>query len=91
MTDESFVKDMEGLQKAFPSKTLDELYQMAVNLRPDLRQQAIDDEAKKLAEAKEVEKAKSAVGVKPKVPTHGARPDKSWQQVLSEQLGDDDE
>lgn len=91
LNDESFVKDMESLQQAFPNKTLDELYQMASNLRPDLRQQAIDDEAKKLVDAKEVEKAKSAVGVKPKVPTHGAKPEKSWQQVLSEQLGDDDE
>ena len=91
LNDESFVKDMESLQQAFPNKTLDELYQMASNLRPELRQQAIDDEAKKLVDAKEVEKAKSAVGVKPKVPTHGAKPDKNWQQVLSEALGDDDE
>ena len=91
LSDQSFVSDMEALQKAYPNKTLEELYQMASYLRPDLRQQAIDDEAKKLAEAKEVEKAKSAVGVKTRVPTHGARPDKSWQQVLSEQLGSDDE
>ena len=91
LSDQSFVSDMEALQKAYPNKTLEELYQMASYLRPDLRQQAIDDEAKKIAEAKEVEKAKSAVGVKTRVPTHGARPDKSWQQVLSEQLGSDDE
>lgn len=91
LADQSFVADMEALQKAYPNKTLEELYQMASYLRPELRQQAIDEEAKKMAEAKEVEKAKSAVGVKPKVPTHGSRPDKSWQQVLSEQLGSDDE
>lgn len=91
LDDKSFVADMEALQKAYPDRSLDQLYQMAMNLRPELRQQAIDDEAKKIAEAKEVEKAKSAVGVKTKVPTHGARPDKSWQQVLSEQLGSDDE
>lgn len=91
LNDQSFVADMEALQKAYPNKTLEELYQMATNLRPDLRQQAIDDEAKKLSEAKEVEKAKSAVGVKPKVPTHNPKPDKSWQQVLSEQLDTDDE
>ena len=86
LADQSFVADMEALQKAYPNKTLEELYQMASYLRPDLRQQAIDDEAKKIAEAKEVEKAKSAVGVKPRVPTHGARPDKDWLQVLDEQI-----
>ena len=86
LDDQSFVNDMEALQKAYPNKTLEELYQMASYLRPDLRQQAIDDEAKKIAEAKEVEKAKSAVGVKPRVPTHGARPNKDWLQVLDEQI-----
>ena len=91
LADQSFVADMEALQKAYPDRDLENIYQMAFNLRPDLRQQAIDDEAKKIAEAKEVEKAKSAVGVKTRVPTHGARPDKSWQQVLSEQLGSDDD
>ena len=82
---------MEALQKAYPDRSLEQLYQMAYNLRPELRQKAIDEEAKKVAEAKEVEKAKSAVGVKTRVPTHGAKPDKSWQQVLSEQLSTDDE
>ena len=91
LDDQSFVADMEALQKAYPNRSLEDLYQMALNLRPELRQQAIDNEAKKIAEAKEVEKAKSAVGVKTRVPTHGARPDKSWQQVLSEQLGTDDD
>ena len=91
LADQSFVEDMEALQKAYPNKTLEELYQMASYLRPELRQKAIDDEARKIAEAKEVDKAKSAVGVKTRIPTHGARPDKSWQQVLSEQLGADDE
>ena len=91
LSDSSFVSDMEALQKAYPDRSLEQLYQMAMNLRPDLRQKAIDEEAKKVAEAKEVEKAKSAVGVKTRVPTHGARPDKSWQQVLSEQLGTDDD
>ncbi len=91
LNDESFVKDMEALQKAYPDKSLEDLYKMASYLRPDLRQQAIDEEAKKITEAKEVEKAKSAVGVKPQVPVHGAKPDKDWQQVLSEQLDDDDE
>lgn len=91
LADQSFVSDMEALQKAYPSKTLEDLYQMAMNLRPELRQKAIDDEVRKIAEAKEVEKAKSAVGVKTRVPTHGARPDRSWQQVLSEQLGTDDD
>ena len=86
MADQSFVSDMEALQTAYPNKTLDELYQMASYLRPDLRQQAIYDEAKKIAEAKEVEKAKSAVGVKTRVPTHGAKPDKDWLQVLDEQI-----
>lgn len=91
LADQSFVADMEALQKAYPDRSLEQLYQMACNLRPDLRQKAIDEEAKKMAEAKEVEKAKSAVGVKTHVPTHGAKPDKSWQQVLSEQLSTDDD
>ena len=91
LADQSFVADMEALQKAYPDRSLEQLYQMAYNLRPELRQKAIDEEAKKVAEAKEVEKAKSAVGVKTRVPTHGAKPDKSWQQVLSEQLSTDDD
>ena len=91
LADQSFVADMEALQKAYPDRSLEQLYQMAYNLRPELRQKAIDEEAKKVVEAKEVEKAKSAVGVKTSVPTHGAKPDKSWQQVLSEQLSTDDE
>jgi hypothetical protein len=86
MSDQSFVSDMERLQGAFPDKSLEDLYQMAVNMRPDLRQKAIDDEAKKITEAKEVEKAKSAVGVKPQIPTHGAKPSKGWGQVLDEEL-----
>lgn len=91
LADQSFVADMEALQRAYPDRSLEQLYQMAYNLRPELRQKAIDEEAKKVAEAKEVEKAKSAVGVKTRVPTHGAKPDKSWQQVLSEQLSTDDD
>ena len=91
LSDDSFVADMEALQKAYPNRSLDDLYQMAYNLRPELRQKAIDDEAKKVVEAKEVEKAKSAVGVKTRIPTHSPKPDKSWQQVLSEQLSADDE
>lgn len=86
LADQSFVADMEALQKAYPNKTLEELYQMASYLRPEIRQQAIDTEAKKLAEAKEVEKAKSAVGVKTRIPTHGAKPNKDWLQVLDEQI-----
>lgn len=91
LADNSFVADMEALQKAYPDRDLESLYQMTCNIRPDLRQREIEDEARKLAEARDVEKAKSAVGVKPRVPTHGAKPDKSWQQVLSEQLGSDDD
>lgn len=86
LADESFVADMEALKGAYPNKSLEELYQMAMYLRPELRKQAIDDEAKKLAEAKEVEKAKSAVGVKTHIPTHGARSDKNWLQVLDEKI-----
>lgn len=86
MADQSFVADMDKLQTAYPDKSLEELYQMAMYLRPDLRKQAIDDEAKKIAEAKDVEKAKSAIGVKTQIPTHGARSDKSWLQVLDEKI-----
>ena len=91
LNDQSFVADMEKLQSVFSDKSLDELYKMAENLRPDLRQKAIDEEARKLTEAKEVEKAKSAVGVKPQVPTHGAKPAKNWRQVASELIDDEAE
>jgi hypothetical protein len=86
LSDDSFVSDMDALQKAFPNKSLEELYQMTVNMRPDLRQQSIEAEARKLEEAKDVEKAKKALGVHSQTPVKGAKPDRSWADVLDEQI-----
>lgn len=91
LADKSFVADMEALQRAYPDRTLEQLYQMAYNLRPELRQKAIDEEAKKVAEAKDVEKAKSAIGVKARVPSSGSSPAKNWRQVASELIDDEAE
>ena len=91
LADKSFVADMEALQKVYPDRTLEQLYQMAYNLRPELRQKAIDEEAKKVAEAKDVEKAKSAIGVKARVPSSGSSPAKNWRQVASELIDDEAE
>ena len=86
LSDEAFVADMDALQKAFPNKSLEELYQMTVNLRPEARQQSIEAEARKLEEAKDVEKAKKALGVHAQTPVKGAKPDKDWRDVLGDQI-----
>lgn len=86
LSDESFVADMDALQKAFPNKSLEELYQMTVNLRPESRQQSVQEEARKIEEAKDVEKAKKALGVHTQTPVRGAKPEKDWRDVLGEQI-----
>lgn len=86
LSDDAFVADMDALQKAFPNRSLEELYQMAVNLRPDVRQQSIAEEAKRLEEAKDVEKAKKALGVHSQTPVKGAKPDRDWRDVLGDQI-----
>jgi hypothetical protein len=86
LSDEAFVADMDALQRAFPNKSLEELYQMTVNMRPDLRQKSIEEEARKIEEAKDVEKAKRALGVHTQTPVNRAKPDKSWADVLDEQI-----
>lgn len=86
LSDDSFVSDMDALQKAFPNKSLEELYQMTVNLRPETRQQSIEAEAKKIEEAKDVEKAKKALGVHAQTPVRGAKPDQDWRDVLGDQI-----
>lgn len=86
LSDDAFVADMDALQKAFPNRSLEELYQMAVNLRPDVRQQSIQAEARKIEEAKDVEKAKKALGVHTSTPVRGAKPEKDWRDVLGEQI-----
>ena len=86
LSDEAFVADMDALQKAFPNKSLEELYQMTVNLRPEARQQSVQEEARKIEEAKDVEKAKKALGVHTQTPVRGAKPEKDWRDVLGEQI-----
>ena len=86
LSDDAFVKDMEALQKAFPNRSLEELYQMTINLRPQERQQSIQAEARKIEEAKDVEKAKKALGVHTQTPVRGAKPEKDWRDVLGEQI-----
>lgn len=47
LQDKQFVADMDALKGAFPNKTWEEIYQIALSARPDLREQAVRAEAEK--------------------------------------------
>lgn len=95
---ETFAKDHEYFDKlrpmmaklstAMPDKNLQELYDMALNLDPELlalKQAQAEAERQKAAQA-EVEKAKQAVGISAK-PVGKTVQEKNWRQVLKEELG----
>lgn len=95
---ESFAKDHEHFEKlrpmmaklsnAMPDKGLQELYDMAISLDPELvalKQAKAEAERAKVEQA-EVEKAKQAIGISAK-PVGKTVQEKNWRQVLKEELG----
>jgi hypothetical protein len=87
LNDENFIGDMDKLYSIYPNKSLQELYDMVVWSNPEYREQAVEREAQKIAQAKDVEKAKSAIGVKPSIPSNKSTEIKSWRNVLDDEVG----
>lgn len=87
INDDNFIGQMDKLYSIYPDKSLQELYDMVVWSNPEYREQAVEKEALKIAQAKDVEKAKSAIGVKPSVPSNKSTEIKSWRSVLDDEVG----
>lgn len=88
LTSDGFIDQMDKLYTIYPNKSLQELYDMVVWSNPEYREQAVAQEAQKIAKAKDVEKAKSAIGVKPAIPTNKTTEIKDWRKALSEEIGE---
>ena len=88
LTSDGFIDQMDKLYTVYPNKSLQELYDMVVWSNPEYREQAVAQEAQKIAQAKDVEKAKSAIGVKPAIPTNRTTEIKDWRKALSEEIGE---
>lgn len=88
LTSDGFIDQMDKLYSVYPNKSLQELYDMVVWSNPEYREQAVAQEAQKIAQAKDVEKAKSAIGVKPAIPTNKTTEIKDWRKALSEEIGE---
>ena len=88
LTSDGFIDQMDKLYTIYPNKSLQELYDMVVWSNPEYREQAVAQEAQKIAQAKDVEKAKSAIGVKPAIPTNKTTEIKDWRKALSEEIGE---
>ena len=88
LTSDGFIDQMDKLYTVYPNKSLQELYDMVVWSNPEYREQAVAQEAQKIAQAKDVEKAKSAIGVKPAIPTNKTTEIKDWRKALSEEIGE---
>ena len=88
LTSDGFIDQMDKLYTVYPNKSLQELYDMVVWSNPEYREQAVAQEAQKIAKAKDVEKAKSAIGVKPAIPTNKTTEIKDWRKALSEEIGE---
>lgn len=84
---DGFIDQMDKLYSVYPNKSLQELYDMVVWSNPQYREQAVAEEAQKIAQAKDVEKAKSAIGVKPAIPSNKSTEIKDWRSVLNEEVG----
>ena len=84
---EGFIDQMDKLYSIYPEKGLQELYDMVVWSNPEYREKAVAEQAQKIAQAKEVDKAKSAIGVKPAVPSSKSTQIKDWRSVLDDELG----
>ena len=78
---------MDKLYTIYPEKDLQSLYDMVVWNNPTYRDQAVAEQAQKLAQAKDVEKAKSAIGVKPSIPSNKSTQIKDWRDVLDDAFG----
>lgn len=88
LTSDGFIDQMDKLYSVYPNKSLQELYDMVVWSNPEYREQAVNAEAQKLAKAKEVEKAKSAIGVRPSTPSNKSTQVKDWRSVLNDEVGE---
>lgn len=84
---EGFIDEMDKLYSIYPDKDLQSLYDMVVWNNPQYREQAIAEQAQKLAQAKDVEKAKSAIGVKPSIPNNKSTQIRDWRSVLDDEVG----
>lgn len=84
---EGFIDEMDRLYSVYPNKSLQELYDMVVWSNPQYREQAVAEQAQKLVQAKDVEKAKSAIGVKPSIPSNKSIQQKDWRSVLDDEVG----
>lgn len=87
LNNDGFIDEMDKFYSIYPDKDLQALYDMVVWNNPQYREQAIAEQAQKLAQAKDVEKAKSAVGVKPAIPSNRTTQVKDWRSVLDEEVG----
>lgn len=87
LDDEEFVAQMDKLYTVYPNKSFQELYDMVVWSNPEYREQAVAHEAQKMVQAKDVEKAKSAIGVKPSIPSNKSTEIKDWRSVLDDEVG----
>ena len=87
LSTEGFIDEMDKLYTIYPEKSLQELYDMVVWSNPQYREQAVAEQAQKLAQAKDVEKAKSAIGVKPSIPSNKSTQIKDWRSVLDDEVG----
>ena len=85
---EELANVMEALKSVNGNSSLEELYQMALYTRPDLREEAIKKEAKRITNANDVQRAKSVIGVKAQIPAVGAKESKGWKDVLSDSLNE---
>lgn len=84
---EGFIDEMDKLYTIYPDKSLQDLYEMVLWSNPQYREQAVAEQAQKLVQAKDVEKAKSAIGVKPTIPSNKSTQQKDWRSVLDDEVG----
>lgn len=84
---EGFIDEMDKLYTIYPDKSLQDLYEMVLWSNPKYREQAVAEQAQKLVQAKDVEKAKSAIGVKPSIPSNKSTQQKDWRSVLDDEVG----
>ena len=81
---------MANLESAYPDKSLEELYDMAVYTDPKTResilQSQVQEKARNLTNQNEVKKAKSVMGVKTSIKPAGLTENKSWQEILNDEL-----
>ncbi len=81
---------MANLEGAYPDKSLEELYDMAVYADPTIRESLmtpqVQAQAKNLTTQNEVKKARSVQGAKATVGAKNLTENKGWQQVLTDSV-----